>query len=246
MAYGSYRGGVWSEVDVGAVMQDPSKGLYFCQHFADVIGSVDYTVTDATGTGALLATTAGGIFRITTTTTADQGSQIQEVATPLIATALRPIYLEARVKFSAVDDLNVFFGLATSDTTVFASGALTATELLGVYMDATSNAAKNSYLQFRTVDSGTTDTLTASELLLPAAVWVRIGMKIDLSKLEATIEVYNETTGAIGRKVVTITAANTPNAACCLSICGYSENAGSGATVAATCDWDYYRYFQPS
>lgn len=245
MAYGSYRGGVWSEVDVGAVLQDPSKGLYVCNHFDEVVGSVKYTITNATGSAALLTTTAGGILRITTTTTDDQGGQIQEVATPLIATALRPIYFEGRVKFSAIDDINMFFGLATSDTTVMASGAISATEFLGVYMDATSNAAKNGYLQFRTTDSGTTDTLTASELLLAAAVWLRIGMKIDLTKLEATIEIYNETTGAIARKVVTLTAANVPNAACCVSLGGYSES-GGGTPVAITADWDYYRYFQPS
>lgn len=246
MAYGSYRGGVWSEVDVGAVLQDPSKGLLVQNHFDEVIGSVKYTVTDTTGTGALGTVTPGGVFVITTTTTADQGSQIQELASPFFPTALRPIYGETRVKFSDGDQVQYFFGLASADTTIFASGALstsTVTEAIGFYMDSTSIAAKAGYLQFTShTAAGATDTLTASDFLIPDGVWIRLSMKIDVSKLEATLEMLNESTGAISRKVVALTAANIPNAAAVrVSLAAHSE-----ATTASTVTTDLYRYFQPS
>lgn len=245
MQVGYNQGPFASEVPIGAWLQNPELGLYQIEHFDEPFGSVKYTKTETTGTGALETIVPGGIFTITTTTSDDQGAQIQAVASPFLPVAGRPIYMEGRFKFSLGIWSTFFFGLATSDSTIIGTGSISTTECIGWYMDATSHLAANGYLQFRVDDTTTVDTLTATDFLIPAAVWFRLGFKIDYTALKATIYMTNESTGVTRMKEVAIAATTAiPNAAIVVSLAGSAESQGA-TPVATTINCDYIRTAQP-
>lgn len=217
---------------------DPSRAFRFFDHFLtyDTTATTgDWRETEATGTGAK-SDAHGGVVTLSGTTTDDQGAQIQSSSEVFLPGAAgRKTYFEARVKISEVGKCQFFAGLAKIDTTIFASGELTAaatTPRIGFYMSATSQAASAGRLQFTVGDAtGSSDAVSQSAFLLTSATWHIIGFEYDYDRGRARVFL-----DGVLIEDVSVAAANVPTEELCVSFAAYSELT-PGATL--TVDIDY-------
>jgi hypothetical protein len=237
-----YNAGPLALAPIEDAMFRPWKAHGFFDHFYDYDVTATtgrWVETERTGSGAK-ADAAGGVVRLSGTTTDDQGAQIQSASESWLAAAGKPIYAEARVKISDVDKCQFFFGFCTTDTTIMASGVIstaTVTEAFGLYMDADSVVAAAGKLQAISFDAtGEDNTTSATEMGLTDATWHRIGFIYDVTNLEMRCYI-----DGVFKKTLTLTAANVPTGEVALSFLVHSE-ATPGATL--TCDIDYVAAYQ--
>ena len=130
-----------------------------------------------TSTASVLAAHGGG-YVMTTDNAQDDGVNSQLVGQGVDLQSIQSGWMEMRVKVDAVTQYQLAVGLATTDTTVIASGALACTEFSGFLGLVTGS---NSVLGLANQTGGTgveTTTLTDSTTaLLTADTYVNLGLR---------------------------------------------------------------------
>lgn len=209
-------------------LTNPSRSwVYFDDFFTfdDTATVGDWVATNATAGDAEKADGAGGIVLLESdSTTDDQGIQMQSSAETVLLGAGKPVYCEARLKISDVDKCQFCFGLAKVDTTIFASGELTAagtTPRALIYMSATTQASATTAGkgQFTVGDgSGSNDMANTTGLAFVDDTWTVIGFSVDYDANEARI--YQD-----GRliEILALTRANIPTEELAVSFAALSE-----------------------
>lgn len=178
---GSLSGGLWGDCPLLALYLNPTLGHQEFDTFTAFDADDDYVVTQATAGTADVIDGDGGLLQLdSNSTTADQGIQVQHKTETFKLEAGKTIWFEARVK--VVDTLTkcqFFAGLANLDTTLIASGEISATDYVGFLSDATKmGSASAGKWDFELYDGVTAEAV--SNAVTPAEdTWVRIGFKIE-------------------------------------------------------------------
>lgn len=123
---------LWQSCPQLAIMQDPSVGNFFLDHFHTLTkSSEDWILTQATSGTAVAGALAGGVATLNAGAVTDgQGPQIQNAGTEFVPAAGKNIWFECKVKVSHISG-DFFFGLAELDTTLVATSALTIANGIG-------------------------------------------------------------------------------------------------------------------
>jgi hypothetical protein len=129
-----------------------------------------------TSTATVLAAHRGG-YVMTCDNAQDDGVNSQLVGEGLDLQSARGVWIEARVKVDAVTQYQLALGLATTDTTVIASGALACTEFSGYLALVTaSNSVVNLVNQTGGTGAETTALTDSTTALLTADTYVQLGL----------------------------------------------------------------------
>lgn len=105
----------------------------------------DYVVTQASAGTADLIDGGGGLLELdSNSTTADQGIQVQHKTETVKPEAGKNVLFECLLKVTdTIDKVQLFVGLSVLDTTIFASGEVSASNYIGFVLDATEQAGSN-------------------------------------------------------------------------------------------------------
>ena len=128
--------GLWRTCPLAERLHDPSVGVLLAEDFQGYDAAAtdgDYTLTQATTGAAAISTAAPGVLELdSNSTTSTQGAQIQRLKSVLVPAAAKDIWFEARVKVvDTFDKVELFVGLAASDTTIIAASALSTQNHIG-------------------------------------------------------------------------------------------------------------------
>lgn len=172
---------LWRTCPLLEYLHDPSIGFYLDERFASYNAAAstgDYTLTQATSGSAAISTTIPGTLAIDAGATTDnQGANLQRLKAAFIPAANKSIWAEFYVSLTAttppVTKAQLFVGLAASDTTIIAAGAMTTNNRIGWEI------LDGGLLQttFTCDKAGTEATKTGP--LLVAATKVRLGFVYD-------------------------------------------------------------------
>lgn len=132
----SFQAGVWKNAPQLAASCDPTLAVVLDENFVDYDASNTYTGTAATSGSAAISTTIPGCLKMDAGATTDnQGFQIQRLKSGFIPAANKSIWAEFRIQLTAttppVTRAQLFVGLAASDTTIIAAGAMTTNNRIG-------------------------------------------------------------------------------------------------------------------
>lgn len=183
---------IWDDCPVLEMMVDPTVGYHYFDDFfgnsvapgAGAAAADGWTLTQATsGTmGSVIG--VGGVVQLSAgAATADQGINAQLLNCCVKPAAEKTIWFEARVKVSHIDN-QIFVGLASTDTSLIATGALDETNpsLIGFFTDVNSTSTKYGTC---TSKAGTNDTTEDIAVGFAAATWAKVGFKVTgVSKVE--------------------------------------------------------------
>ena len=203
--------------------------------FASFDADDDWVVTNATAGTAEVIDGAGGILQLdSASTTADQGVQIQRKVETFTPAASNDIWFECRLKITdTIDKCQVFAGLSILDTTIFASGEVTATDYIGWVLDATQQAATASTIQLQlNSTAGSEEKTTSGEKLFVEDTYTRLGFHL-LSN--TTLQAYVDGV-AVGSA---LTISDCPTTDLSVSFACLSEG-----TNDPICSLDWYRCIQ--
>lgn len=116
-----------------------------CDDFAAFDADDDYVVTQATAGTADVIDGKGGLLQLdSNSTTADQGIQVQRKIETFLPAAGKNLLFECRVKVTdTIDKVQFFAGLSILDTSIFASGEVSASNYIGFVLDATEQGGSN-------------------------------------------------------------------------------------------------------
>lgn len=195
---GGWYGGPHSRQSVLAPLLNPGTGARYIDRFMPYTAG-HYTLTAVSvgsGTSAVtqLNDVAGGAIRITTAANADDGLQAQlnggmfDLRT---GGQINPykIAAVARVRLSAVATTQLLFGVATTSTTLHASGVLTANKFIGLNMDAASQAVSGQegvlQAKYKPTTAESVDSADTRGQLVDDT-WHEIGFSIDQNGLFET------------------------------------------------------------
>jgi len=175
----SASGGLWGNAPLlAAAITDPESYVYLFDDFKDFNDSDGWVATQATaGTVASVQAEGGTIAVDCNSTTADQGMQIQSnIGLPAPA-ADKTTYFEARVKVEdSIANAQIFVGLAAADTTIFASGAVSASDFVGWVQDAADIAASASKLRCQS-SSGTVAESSTTDIT--NGTYIKLGFRLN-------------------------------------------------------------------
>lgn len=177
---------IWKDCPILEMMVDPGMGFYYFTDFVeplDPTNACGWEVTQATsgsldsviGVGGEMVASAGA-------GTADQGVNAQLLNCCVKPAAGKTIWFEARVQVSHKDN-QIFVGIASTDTTLIATGALDETNpsSIGFFTDVNSTTLKGGTI---TQKAGTNDT-TEDNIDVAAATWYNLGFKVTgITKVE--------------------------------------------------------------
>lgn len=154
---GSVTGGLWGDCSVVAShLTDPTSYVAVLDDFYTWNDSDGYVATQATaGTVAAVAAVGGAIDLDSNSTTPGQGIQVQSLLRFPAPSAGKKIWFETRLKVTdAIGGAQIFAGLSVADTTIFASGAVSASDFVGFVQDAADIAAASGKVRLQS-SSGT-------------------------------------------------------------------------------------------
>lgn len=129
--------GVWAHAPILENLFDPMLCAYLNEDWQDYeTTNGPYTLTQATSGTAVIDTTAPGRLKMDAgAATANQGAQIQRLKSAWVPAANKSLWAEFLVMLTAttppVTKCQLFVGLAASDTTIIAGGAMTTNNRLG-------------------------------------------------------------------------------------------------------------------
>lgn len=192
----------------------------------------DYVVTNATAGTAAVISGPGGILKLdAASVTDDQGVQVQRRIETFKPAAGKDIVFECLINNSHPTKVQLFAGLSILDTTIFASGEMTASNYLGFVLDATEQAGANAGKPSLELNStaGSEEKLSAVATLA-ANTNIRLGFH--LSGLNRLTPLVN---GIPGEPLV---ITNCPVANLAVSFATLSE-ATPAANPASLVDWYY-------
>lgn len=131
-----YTTGVWRSCPLWEHLFDPSIGVLWDYNATGYDASNDWTLTQATSGTAAISTTAPGTLLIDAGATTDnQGTNLQALKAAFLPAANKSIWGEFTVTLTAttppVTRAQLYVGLAASDTTVIASGAMSTNDHIG-------------------------------------------------------------------------------------------------------------------
>jgi hypothetical protein len=163
---------VWDSAPQCAMMRDMLAGSEFMDDFIGLVKAADAwilsTVTSGTATAGSLA---GGTAALNAgATTANQGVELQRAGGHFLTATGKHMWFECRFKVNVLA-AQIMCGLANITTTVFAAGAISATDIIGY----TSLTGDGVMLQ-NTRASGTGTTNTGPTLV--AATYIRLGFTV--------------------------------------------------------------------
>ena len=174
--------------DPGGVPCPMLAGLYDFSHatvdaddFYAFDADDDWVVTQATAGTADVIDGAGGILQLdSASSTVNQGIQIQRKIETFLPAANKDIWFECRLKVTdTIDKVQLFAGLSILDTTIFASGAITATNYIGFVLDAAQQAATASTVQLEiNSTAGSEEQVTGGTKLLVEDTYVQLGFHL--------------------------------------------------------------------
>lgn len=223
---------LWATAPWTQARLDPTLGY---SYFNDFLSNDDYDETDGwtetqatAGTGAVIDG-AGGLLQLdSNSTTADQGIQAQLAPEAWLPAAGKDIWFETRLKVTdTVDKVQLFAGLSVLDTTIFATGEISASDYIGFLLDATKQGgADNSKPDFELKKTGQSAEATASVTTLADDTFVRLGFH--LSGITTATPYVNGVAGTA------ITITNCPVTELALSLACLSE--GTNDPIL-TVDW---------
>lgn len=135
----TYTSGLWRSCPLWEYQFDPSIGVLWdfnATAYDAAATTGDWTLTQATTGTAVISTTVQGALLIDSGATTDnQGVNLQALKVGVVPAANKSIWWESDFSVSAatppVTRLQLFVGLAASDTTIIASGAQTTNNRLG-------------------------------------------------------------------------------------------------------------------
>lgn len=132
----NYTTGLWQNCPLWEQGFDPSIGVLFDYNASHYDATDDWTLTQATsGTAAISTTVPGALLIDSGATTDNQGVNLQNLKAAFVPAANKSIWMEADFSVSAatppVTRLQLFIGLAASDTTIIASGAQSTNNRIG-------------------------------------------------------------------------------------------------------------------
>lgn len=129
-----------------------------------------------TSTASVLAAHGGG-YVMTTDNAQDDGVNSQLVGQAIDLDETTDARMEAIIKVDAITQYQLALGLATTDTTVVASGALACTEFSG-FLSLVTTGDADVTLTNQTGGSGAVNTaLSSTAATLTAATYVRLGLR---------------------------------------------------------------------
>lgn len=133
----NFAQGVWAHAPVLENLFDPTLCAFLNEDWQDYeTTNGPYTLTQATSGTAAIDTTAPGRLKMDAgATTANQGAQIQRLKSAWVPAAGKSLWAEFVVMLTAttppVTKCQLFVGLAASDTTIIAGGAMTTNNRIG-------------------------------------------------------------------------------------------------------------------
>lgn len=130
---------LWQDCPLQEHQHDPSIGFLLDENFASYNAAAttgDYTLTAATSGSAAISTSIPGTLAIDSGATTDnQGANVQRLKAGFIPASGKDIWAEFYISLTAntppVTRAQLFVGLAASDTTIIASGAMTTNNRIG-------------------------------------------------------------------------------------------------------------------
>lgn len=127
---------LWRTCPLAEYLYDPSIGVLFDYNATSYDSSNDWTLTQATsGTAAISTTVPGALLIDSGATTDNQGVNLQNLKAAFVPATNKSLWFEAFLSVSAatppVTKLQMFVGLAASDTTIIASGAMSTNNRMG-------------------------------------------------------------------------------------------------------------------
>lgn len=172
----AYPNSLWVDCPLAEYNHDPMIGTYLNESFQSYNAAAttgDYLLTAATsGTGAISTVYPGCIAIDAGAATANQGAQIQRLKSMFLPASGKDLWFEARVRMATAIIAQLFVGLAASDTTIIASGAMNVNNHIGW-----SSITNDGVLLFDCDKAGTGTTIAATSVSTSA--WVRLGFKYD-------------------------------------------------------------------
>lgn len=172
----AYPNSLWTDCPLQEYAHDPMIGMYLNESFVSYNAAAttgDYLLTAATsGTGAISTVYPGALALDAGATTANQGPQIQRLKAAFLPASGKDLWFEANIRMTTGIISQLFIGLAASDTTIIASGAMTTNNRIGW-----TSVTADGVLLFDCDKAGTNTTKTATSVSTSA--WVRLGFKYD-------------------------------------------------------------------
>lgn len=132
----SYIGSLWNSCPLWEYQFDPSIGVLWDYNATRYDATNEWTLTQAvTGTAAISTTVQGALLIDSGATTDNQGVNLQALKACFVPAANKSLWWETDFSVTAatppVTRLQLFVGLAASDTTIIASGAMSTNNRLG-------------------------------------------------------------------------------------------------------------------
>lgn len=133
-----YTSDLWKTCPLQEYIHDPMIGTLLDERWQSYNAAAttgDYLLTQATtGTGAI-STAAPGVLELdSNSTTSTQGANLQRLKSVFVPAAGKHIWAEFKIKIvDTFDKVELFCGLAESDTTIIGSSAISTANHIGWY-----------------------------------------------------------------------------------------------------------------
>jgi hypothetical protein len=170
----NFANSLWADCPMLEYLHDPSIAVCYHEPFINYDSTDDWTATQATsGTAAISTTVPGAILLDPGATTAHQGIQIQRLKAAFIPAAGKDLWFEVGVQLVTGLTVEFFAGLAASDTTIIASGAMSTNNRIGW-----TGTVGDGVVTFQADKAGTHNNAITG-VTLSTSVWHRLGFKYD-------------------------------------------------------------------
>lgn len=167
---------LWKDCPLQEFHHDPTIGIYLNESFQSYNAAAttgDYLLTTATsGTAAISTTYPGTLALDAGAATAHQGDNLQRLKSAFLPASGKDIWAEFNVRMTTAIVAELFIGLAASDTTIIATGAVSVNNHIGW-----SSVTNDGVLLFDCDKAGTGATSAATTISTSA--WIRLGFKYD-------------------------------------------------------------------
>jgi hypothetical protein len=165
---------LWQSCPLLAINQDPMLGYEMFDDFVGIVKAADaWIATPATSGTATAGTLAGGTANLNAgASTAHQGIQIQRAGGAFSPAAGKHLWFEARFKVNVLT-AELLWGLFDIDTTLIATGALHATDGIGI------KSVTGDGVCLPVVGSSSTYTTGSSIKTLSTATYTRLGFTVN-------------------------------------------------------------------
>lgn len=190
--------GVWGNAPLLAAMVT-DKSSYFHRredflNFNTVATTGDWTVTQATTGTALRGVSGqhGTLVLDSDSTTADQGIQAQNNIEAVTLASGKDVWFECRLKvIDTIDKVQLFAGLSLLDTTIMASGEISASDFIGFLVDATKQGGADAgKVDFEFDSTAGSAQRSANIKLLVEDTYVKLGFRLYWESTTCYVQPY--------------------------------------------------------